>query len=158
MTNVAERGVKIQEVDENNSAQAMQGVGSDVVSWEPMEFEQVTFNNFHVEYAIVDGNFVVHFFVHPEAIQHYRESDLQNWWQKDFAIAMSNVAQEHFKATKPRIMAKYTMETASWWFKAQGYGHLLDPMAFLHEFFGRLDETVPPVLPRTSAPTTAKGA
>lgn len=140
---MSERTVVVSEVKEGQAGKAFEPSDSSI-SWEPLKFEQVLYENFHAEYAVVDGNFVVHFFVHPDALGKYGESALERWWQREFASVMSDVAQEHFKATKPRVMAKYTMETASWWFKAQGYGHLLDPVAFLFQFFDQIDQRVPP--------------
>lgn len=141
----AERGVRASSVDEGSSSEMGRGMDAGPVEWKPMEFQQQTYNNFHVEYALVEGNFVVHFFVHPDALSTWGEDELERWWQNTFAQVLSQVAQEHFNATLPRIMAKYTMETASWWFRAQGYGHLLDPLVFLHAFFELLDGSLPSV-------------
>lgn len=141
----SEVGVKVASVDENRSTEVGKGLDRGLVQWQSLEFQQQTYEKFHVEYAFMEGNFVVHFFVHPDAIARYPEAVLEHWWQHDFAQCLSSVAQEYFRATLPRIMAKYTMETASWWFKAQGYGELLDPLGFLHAFFSLLDETLPNV-------------
>jgi hypothetical protein len=141
----SEVGVRVSEVESDKSAEFGRGLDNGLVEWRPMEFQQQTYNNFHVEYAFLDGNFVVHFYVHPNAPQVFPEALLESWWQGTFAHALSSVAQEYFRATLPRIVAKYTLETASWWFKAQGYGELLDPIAFLHGFFELLDETLPTV-------------
>jgi hypothetical protein len=150
-----DRGVKASYVDEKRSPEVGSGMDPGLVEWQPLEFKQQTYNNFHVEYALTDGNFIVHFFVHPDALSVWPEEDLERWWQNVFAQTMSTVAQEHFNATLPRIMAKYTMETASWWFRAQGYGHLLDPFAFLHAFFELLDGSLPSVDGRPPAHAVA---
>ena len=156
---MSERNVTVRSVQDGSAREDLStGVDTDLVSWEPMKFEQAVYNNFHVEYAYTDGNFVVHFFVLPEAIRYWSEADLEWWWQNDFAEVLSTAAQEYFHATIPRIMAKYTVETASWWFKAQGYSYLLDPVAFLRAFFELLDGTLPTVDGRPPAHGGAKAS
>ena len=156
MSNSNERSVKVASVDEVDSKAAVgAGVDHGTVSWEPMKFEQETHSHFHVEYALAGDDFVVHFFVHPDALKYWSEGDLERWWQNDFATTLSNVAQQYFKATQPRIQAKYTVETASWWFKAQGYGHLLAPLDFLRAFFVLLDGSLPTVDGRPPAHAVA---
>ena len=152
-----ERSVRVGSFEEKDSIQAVgSGVDHGAISWQPMSFKQEMYSNFRVEYAFNDGVFVVHFFVHPQAIRQWPESSLEHWWQNDFARTMSDVAQQHFQATLPRIIAKYTMETASWWFRAQGYGYLLDPEGFLLAFFALLDETLPTVDGRPPAREVAR--
>lgn len=153
---MSERFVATKPVED--SVEGLMSLDGGPVAYEPTRFEQAAFRNFRVEYAYNDGDFVVHFFVPDNALQRWSEHALENWWLNAFATTMSDIAQEHFRATIPRIMAKYTMETASWWFKAQGYDYLLDPQAFLLAFFERLDDTLPgvdgpsPAPPATTAP------
>lgn len=153
---VSERSVRVKTVSEGSALEEVGTIDTSPVPCEPMKFEQNTYQNFHVEYAADDGNLVVHFFVHPDTIRTWPEVAVESWWQNAFASTLSDVAQDYFKATVPRIMAKYTMETASWWFKAQGYGHLLDPSGFLHAFFVRLDGSLPSVDGRPPACAVAK--
>jgi len=155
---VNERAVRVRSITEGSALEEVGTVDTTPVSWEPMKFEQATYENFHVEYATVDGNMVVHFFVHPNAIKLWPEAAVEHWWQNVFASTLSDVAQDYFKATTPRIMAKYTMETASWWFKAQGYGHLLDSVGFLRAFFERLDGSLPTVDGRPPACAVARAS
>lgn len=109
---------------------------------EPVKFAVEECTCFVAEHALVDRDFIVHFFVSDRMVEGFDTDVLERWWLNDFARALSDVAQDHFQATLPRIMAKYTPEVASWWFKAQGYDHLLDPSGFLRAFFSRLDETL----------------
>lgn len=107
----------------------------------PIEFKVEEYQNFRVEYALVNEDFVVHFFVTQTQIQTMEESELEQWWLNGFAVGMDRVAQEYFDAGPPRLQAKYTQEVASWWLKAQGYGHLVSPEAYLLGFFAQLDGT-----------------
>jgi len=104
----------------------------------PIEFSYATHENFRAEYALVNEDLIVHFFL-PESVDPSQASAYRNWWYTDFAKIMSEEAQAYFGAEYPRIMAKYTEEVASWWLKAQGYDHLLDPLAYLQRFFAQLD-------------------
>jgi hypothetical protein len=141
----SERNVVVASVDARNVVNSVgNNVDQGIVEWKAMEFRQELYGNFQVEYAL-GRNIVIHFFVHPDALCMWKERQLESWWQGVFPLVLSDVAQQHFGATTPRIMAKYTMETASWWFKAQGYDYLLDQVAFLHAFFERLDGSLPSV-------------
>jgi len=106
-----------------------------------IEFKVAEYENFRVEYAMVDDDFIIHFFITPRQIQMWSEPELEHWWLNDFAQVMDRVAQEYFDAGPPRLQAKYTREVASWWLKAQGYGHFVSPEAFLLGFFEQLDGT-----------------
>lgn len=142
---MSERQVRVNSIGEDRSIKDVgAAVDQSLVSWEPMKFEQKTYKHFHAEYDFTAGNYVVHFFVPPDMVNKHSERELEMWWQNDFAESLSSVAQEHFKATIPRIMAKYTTENASWWFKAQGYGTLIDPTAYLLQFFEKLDDSFLP--------------
>ena len=63
---------------------------------------------------------------------------------------LERVAPEHFQATQPRLVAKYTEDDGvgnsldSWWFKAQGYGHVLDLDAYVMKFFEKMDGALDP--------------
>lgn len=140
-----ERNVQVASIDEKDSLRGVgAGVEQGVVEWKAMEFQQELYGHFQVEFSL-GRDIVIHFFVHPDALSRWSERALEAWWQQVFPTVLSDVAQKHFNATIPRIMAKYTMETASWWFKAQGYGYLLDQTAFLHAFFELLDGSLPSV-------------
>lgn len=99
------------------------------------QFKKITdFTSFFAEYAMIDNNIVCHFFETPEfPIANTR------YWLELFPTILNEVAQKYFNATAPRLVAKYTEELNSWFFKAQGYGHLLDPDTYVREFFDDLD-------------------
>lgn len=97
---------------------------------------------FRAEYTPEGRDITIHFFVSDALRQQWAVDVIERWWLHDFASVLSSVAQEYFQATVPRIMAKYTPEMASWWFKAQGYDHLLDRAAYLNAFFELLDGTL----------------
>jgi hypothetical protein len=61
------------------------------------------------------------------------------YWLNMFPTALNEVAQEHFKATSPRLVAKYTEELKSWWLRARGYDHLIDLDGFMGSFAEKLD-------------------
>lgn len=142
---MSERYVYISEVATDAVPNVLQGAGTDTIGCAPMQFASREYTNFKVNYSFTNGNFVVHFFVYPSFLDKYSEKSLENWWLVDFANSLSSIAQEHFMAGLPRIMAKYTPEAASWWFKAQGYDYLVDPLEFLHVFLCRLDNELPAV-------------
>ncbi len=76
---------------------------------------------------------------------HAKAACVQSWplyqqvWVEVFPMVLSEVAKEHFKADFPRIMAKYTEELRSWWFKARGYSHSIDIDRFIESFAEKLD-------------------
>lgn len=146
----SERFVAVAEVSQGEAANALL-TGQDMGVPESIKFTSREMRYFKLEYALVDRDVIVHFFVGDQVASSWAEANIQKWWLNDFATALSSVAQQHFDATLPRIMAKYTTELASWWFKAQGYDHLLDLDAFLLAFFERLDETLHSELLRARA-------
>ena len=144
---MTERYVVPEEFDESNiPAQEAKVWGKEgAMSPEPMFFKQKDYNFFRVEHRMETDrkgqqNLVVHFF-HPRSVKPDEAHPLRNWWLVTFPKTLDVVARSYFEAEAPRLQAKYTTEVASWWFKAQGYGHLLDPDAFLQAFFEQLDGT-----------------
>jgi len=127
-----------------------QGIGN--VPGAVLKFNKVLdFTTFDAEYNLQDGNVVVHFFMPRD------HSVTQEYWRSVFADVLTGVAQEHFQATAPRLVAKYAEDDGaggtlnSWWFKAQGYGHLLDPSTFLDLFFTKMDAALEPQFSKHSA-------
>jgi hypothetical protein len=119
-------------------AQMHEGIGN--VPGAVVKFKKVLdYTTFDAEYSLLDGNVVVHFFMPSRSLV------TQEYWKDRFADVLTAVAQEHFQATSPRLVAKYAEDDGaggtlnSWWFKAQGYGHLLDPDAFMVKFFDKMD-------------------
>jgi hypothetical protein len=115
------------------------GIGAGAV---PKFKEVEDYTTFFAEYDLISGNIVIHFFPPKD------QKVTQDYWMVKFAEALDVTAQEHFQATKPRLAAKYTEEMSSWWFRAQGFGHLIDVDQFLTRFFEKLDAALDPHLPR----------
>jgi hypothetical protein len=137
----AERYVVVDEVQDGQAPEVMQAA-SDVSMPKPVDFVTVDKRYFTAEYTPDGPDIVIHYFV-SDAVQNTWPVDaIEQWWLDAFATTMSTLSQEYFQATLPRIMAKYTHEVASWWFKAQGYDFLLDRAAYLNAFFELLDETL----------------
>lgn len=119
---------------------------SDVAEAIPV-FKNVSFNGFKAEYSLAGDDLVIHFFL-PSSRK------VTEWYWKDgFAGVLNEVGQEHFQATKPRLVAKYTEEMQSWWLKAQGYGYIIDRDAFVKRFFEKMDEKLGPLLASQSRVT-----
>jgi len=105
------------------------------------------YTTFVAEYAMVDGDIIVHFF--PPREQFVRVEDgfklLDEHmlrWQRAFPQVLSPVAEKFFAATLPVIMAQYVPEMTSWYFKAGGFARRLDPEAFVLRFFSVLDQAL----------------
>lgn len=103
------------------------------------KFEKVTYSSFKAEHALDGGSVIIHFFLPTRKVT-------EVYWKQLFAEGLNEVAQEHFQATAPRLVAKYTEELHSWWFKAQGYDHIIDLARFLADFFGKLERHMAPIL------------
>jgi len=108
-------------------------------------FKQQSFGSFKAEYAVIDGDIVIHFFLPAQARVDTREEE-QRWmqyWLGRFADVMDRTAREYFEAEHPRLVAKYTEEVASWWFCARGFGsNVLDPDLFVTKFYEVLDARI----------------
>lgn len=103
------------------------------------KFKKVEYEPFKAEYDLTGDNIVVHFYL-P------RRKVTEAYWKTMFAEALNDIGQEHFQATKPRLVAKYTEEFHSWWFRAQSYGHIIDLDAYVLRFFEKLAERMGPLL------------
>jgi len=113
----------------------IEDIGKAVIQFTPVP----AYTTFTAEYALVGGeNIVVHFFLTPEMQQGTGNAG-DGYWLTRFPQVLDGVAREHFQANFPRLMAKYTEELQSWWFKAQGYGDRIDLDKFLTAFFEKLD-------------------
>jgi len=111
---------------------------NDVTSSIP-KFTKVEHTTFKAEYSLTGDNVVIHFYLPKRKVT-------QEYWKKYFAEALNDIGQEHFQATAPRLVAKYTDELNSWWFKAQGYDHIIDLAKYLDRFFEALEARMVPVL------------
>jgi hypothetical protein len=106
-----------------------------------IQFQKVSnYTTFTAEYAWVDQDLVMHFFLPPEK----KLPEATAYWTEHFPRCLDAEARSFFGADYPRLVAKYTTEMASWWFRAHGYGHVLDPDAFAVKFLHRLDRTLDP--------------
>ncbi len=105
------------------------------------KFTKLSYPSFNVEYVVENDNIVIHFFVPGPGI---KVTEL--YWTSLFADGLNVVGQEHFQATKPRLVARYTEELKSWWLKAQGYGHIIDLPRYVTRFFEKLNEHMAPSL------------
>jgi hypothetical protein len=99
------------------------------------KFKKVSdYTNFLAEYALINGNVVVHFFETPE-----RPWQDTGYWRKLFPAVLDEQGQLHFQGTFPRLKARLTEEMRSWWFEAQNYTHIIDLDDYMGRFFHRLD-------------------
>ena len=99
------------------------------------------YTTFDAEYAWIDNDLVIHFFMPPEFVNAPRDVALK-WWTETFSACLESAARQFFSADYPRLVAKYTEEMTSWWFRAHGYGDVLDPDAFAVRFLKQLDATI----------------
>jgi hypothetical protein len=139
------------------SLQIEKGVGSI-----PLKFTRVTrFTTFFVEYAIKDGDIVVHFFPSEEA---HKSQNARTYWFDTFPLVLDKVACASFGVQAPRLEAGFVevgtpsptlpgMEPVwfdaykgaampSWWLVAHGFMHVIDPDALVDRFFSALDSAL----------------
>jgi hypothetical protein len=110
------------------------------------DFRKTRTKSFKAQWDLIDGNIVVHFFLPAQAQQHLKNPEgraaWMKYWLEKFPAHLDPVAQKHFDAEYPRLVAKYTEEEASWWFKAQGYDKLIALTKFMEKFFELLDASL----------------
>lgn len=99
----------------------------------PNFIKVLDYTTFNAEYAMKDGDLVIHF---------YPTDVTKGIWTKEFAWVLDRVAQDHFRATAPRLQAKYTEEVNSWWFRARGYDHVVSLKTFVDRFFELIDQAL----------------
>jgi hypothetical protein len=104
------------------------------------DFTKVEYSTYKAEHSFTGNDIVIHFYLPT------KQKVTEAYWKLHFAAALNDVGQEHFQATAPRLVAKYTDELNSWWFKAQGYDHIIDLPKYLSRFFEALEERMAPVL------------
>jgi hypothetical protein len=106
-----------------------------------IQFQKVSnYTTFTAEYSWVGQDLVMHFFLPPEKTL---PADAK-YWTEYFPRCLDAEARRFFNADHPRLIAKYTAEMASWWFRARGYAHILDPDAFAVRFLHELDRALDP--------------
>lgn len=103
------------------------------------------FHSFKADHALIEGDVIIHFYLPQRAMQYIKgdnnpaEQKWMEFWLKKFPAVIDPIAREYFDAEYPRLQVKYTQEVASWWFKGQGYGNLLDLKKFVKSFLEKLD-------------------
>lgn len=102
------------------------------------------YTTFDAEYAMPGGDIVMHFSPSKEVIARGPQA-ASRFWHQTFARCIDAVASKIFEASfGDRLQAVFTHEPdlgifENWFFKASGYGHLLDPHKKLYDFLDALD-------------------
>jgi hypothetical protein len=99
-----------------------------------------SFTTFSAEHMMQDGNLVIHFFMPSGPFG----MSAEEYWKVRFPKHLDSVARNYFNANAPRLQAKYTEEVNSWWFRANGYEHIIDLPAFIDGFYEALDASLDP--------------
>jgi len=103
------------------------------------------YTTFKAEYAMVHAassdDLVIHFFETPE--HPFTDDPNHTWyWLTYFPNCLDEVGRSYFQATRPRLVAKFTEELKSWFFRARGYDHILDIDEYVGRFFEKLDKAL----------------
>lgn len=101
------------------------------------------YTTFQGEFAITAGDLVFHFERTPET-KALPQGPRDVYWQRTFATCLNDVAQAFFKAGPPELEAMFIDDPdlgiiQSWWFRAYGFGALLDPHKKVYNFLDALD-------------------
>jgi len=100
---------------------------------------------------MVDGDMVFHFFKNDEV---KARRDVADYWTVAFPRALEPVALAHFNVTADsgRLKAQHVYSSESpyterepldsWWFRAYGFGFLLDPHRMALQFIEKLDQAL----------------
>jgi hypothetical protein len=137
----AEKTIVLNEVSDEQAGQLMQN-GPKIITGLSKAVPKFTkiedFTSFLAEYAMIGSDLVMHFYGTEE---HPNDggAEGEQYWKVHFPSCLELVGQDHFQATKPRLIAKYTKEMRSWFLKAQGYDHLTDIDEFVRKFCTKLD-------------------
>ena len=140
-----ERTVSLGEVAPEQAKGALQSLaGSDIGGVANGVPKLVSFEcySFRAEYGLVGDNIVVHFYLpsHAKTDTPDARKEWMAYWMERFPDKLDVTARSYFEADRPRLVVKYTEELASWYFRGQGYAHMLDPAAFVQKFLSLLDE------------------
>lgn len=138
------RGVREQAGGQNLDAD-LGGIADAVIQFVQVE----SFTTFMVEYALTDGDIVVHFFPPREAYvaaltngEPRVDPEYLRYWKLTFPQVLSPVAESYFKTTYPTVQATYVDEMTSWWLRAGGFATRMDPAGFIMRFFEALDRAL----------------
>ena len=143
-----ERVVSLSEIPEEQAKRMvseLDGAIDGVTAAIPV-FKKDSRRGFAAEYCVQGHDVVIHFFLPKHAEPHLatpegREKWMLYWLQR-FPAKLDEIARSYFDAESPRLVAKYTEELASWWFKAQGFGDVINPDLLVQKFYERLDEAL----------------
>lgn len=89
-----------------------------------------------MEFCVQAGDLIFHFYATKEV---NALVDPKKYWLEVFPETLSAVALSVFKVPYPTVRAAYTEEKASWWLRADGQGHVLDPHKRIYVFLDTLD-------------------
>lgn len=122
---------------ENFAGSDIGGVANGVPKLQPYDCR-----SFKAEYGLVDGNIVIHFYLpaHAKTDTVDARAPWMKYWMERFPDKLDVTARAYFEADRPRLVVKYTEELASWYFRGQGYAHMLDLAAYVRKFLDLLDE------------------
>lgn len=142
-----ERQVALSGMTEQAAHQLAAGIGAqgaftDLERAVPTFVETKT-KSFIAKHTVIQNDLVIQFFLPAHAEQGVKTPEgrkaWMDYWLQTFPPKLDVTARTFFEAESPRIMAKYTEEVASWWFKAQGFGMVTDPAALVAKFLQQLD-------------------
>jgi hypothetical protein len=98
--------------------------------------------SFRAEWVLQSGrDLVIHFFP-PVGLAGPGNPVHRDYWLTRFPTFLDSTARSYFQAERPRLQAKYTVEVDSWWFKANGYEHIIDLAGFVGKFLEALDASL----------------
>jgi hypothetical protein len=101
---------------------------------------------FSGEFTITEGDLVFHFNRSPEVLAK-PAAEREKYWRTTFPTCLEKVAKKVFECDYPRIAGQFIHEPdlgiiESWWFRASGFGHLLDPHRKAYDFVEELDKAL----------------
>jgi hypothetical protein len=105
---------------------------------QPLVFVPVDdYTTFRAEFAVTEGDLVFHFFLAGKS----STQGPGRYWEVLFPAVLEAVAKDIFKAGYPRLQAKHMndFDIDSWWFRAFGFGQVLDPHKLAYKFLDALD-------------------
>lgn len=123
------------------------GRNEDVQGIAAIEFSQIReYTTYEGEFAVKDGDLVFHFSRTAEVLAK-PGTEREAYWKTTFPTCLERVAKEVFECDYPRIQGQFIHEPSlgiveSWWFKADGFGMLLEPHKKAYVFLDALDKAL----------------
>ena len=147
MNQVHERTVSLGTVPHEEAKNTLKELsGSDIggVADGVPKFTPYECYSFRAEYGLVGENIIIHFFLpsHAKTDTEDARKEWMKYWMERFPSKLDITARTYFEAESPRLVVKYTEEEASWFFRGQGYAHMLDLGAYVQKFLALLDEAL----------------